>query len=190
MSPARALGLAAVLVGACREEWHFSTDAGGGCPARGCPAPLVCAAALARCAECSDDVHCPASRRHCDVPRGACVECLAHADCPPSAVCEAEETRTCVPTCSFDAGCAVGRCTQLALGPVCDACFQEDICEHMQVLRHCDPARRGCVRCSEDRHCAAPLSRCDRRSGACVECIDSRDCSGALFCIAGTCRTS
>jgi Cys-rich repeat protein len=185
----RLAALGAVALAACPAEWHFSDDAGGGgCPAAGCPLSLNCSSTLERCVECTASSQCSAERPRCDTARGTCVECLSSADCDAGTVCEAAETFTCVPTCAVDAGCAVGRCTELPIGFICDACYKDDICEHMTVLRKCDLATRSCVRCSEDRNCAAPLSRCDRRTGTCRECIDSRDCTGGTFCVDGTCR--
>lgn len=178
----------AAALGACAGEWRFTDDAGSGCPAGGCPFGLVCAGELGRCVECADASHCPLARPRCDAPRGACVECTASADCEAGSVCDALETRTCVPLCSPDAGCAVGRCTALPLGQVCDACWQDDVCERLPATRRCDPSRRACVRCFEDGHCAQPVPRCDRRLGTCAECIDSRDCGAGRYCAGGVCR--
>ncbi len=179
----------AVLLWACPGEFHFRDDGGTtGCPAAGCPFSLVCSATLQRCVECTADATCQAPRARCDTPRGRCVECLASSDCDAGSVCDADKTGRCVATCVGDAGCALGRCQQLAIGRVCNACYNEDVCERMPVVRKCDDAVGLCVRCSENAHCAAPTPNCDRRTGTCVECIDSRDCSGGTYCAWGSCR--
>lgn len=179
----------AVALTACPGDFFFG-DAGQACPAAGCPLGLECSAALGRCVECTASSHCGAANPVCNVASGRCVECRASSDCDAGSVCETAETSRCVPTCALDAGCELGRCRQLALGPVCDACVNEDVCEHMSVTRRCDPARRTCVRCFEDDHCAAPLRHCDRSTGTCRECIDTRDCVAGAFCLEGACRTN
>lgn len=134
-------------------------------------------------AGCTTDLGCPAATPACSL--GVCVECTATNDaaCSASEACDVP-TSTCVPTCSVDGDCALGRiCTS---GACVEGCRADRPC--LGSATCCDDA---CVDVDEDpRHCGgcgmacgAGESCCDR---ACEDTSDDLLACGACGNACGT----
>jgi hypothetical protein len=135
---------------------------------------------------------CP-SGRVCSSPdgvAGACVECVADADCGGQAsgkVCD-PATDTCQGGCRGQGGngCPSGQvCSSSdSAAGTCVACVVDADCGGQASGKVCDPAASACVagcRGQSGNGCAGSL-RCtstDGAAGACVDCVADADCGGA-----------
>ncbi|MBX3262143.1 MAG: hypothetical protein KF782_20830 [Labilithrix sp.] len=131
-----------------------------------CPPGHACSSADFEChASCADTGGCADALR-CDEPSGACVGCLAPADCP-SSLCSTK-TRLCV-ECESDDACSGQRPRCRLLTSTCVACLSNDDCGLSAPV--CDPLTFSCrVGCFSDRQC--PGQQCDLGTATCVALPD------------------
>ena len=173
--------------------------------------PGGCVACGERCAEgsantcagrtcgCGAGPPCGGQLPFCDAATGACVVCLADADCghnPAGPVCVGHVCRTCDPNSHAGCGpndlcCAAGpatyRCevTSADGGGECAACGQP--CDtHTSNL--CSGRACGC---GAHPACAGATPVCDDAHGVCVQCVADVDCAGnpgGGQCVNNACR--
>lgn len=139
---------------------------------------LHCDVERGACVECRSDVDCTSGeRRVCDTGSGRCMGCRGDADCEASRRCETA-THRCVERCSDFRPCprglceeATGRCIECAPGT---ACGDRGVCATSAV----------CVECRNDADCAAAGEepRCDVFLGECVHCASNADCLEGKRC--------
>lgn len=152
------------VAGAC-VECGVSSDCGAG---ESCfPENHECEPSCASSDDCSSG-----DASLCDVPSGACVECVDSTQCqqgvcnPTFGICAeclgSEDCAAGEPYCQVDEG----RCRE-CLADV--HCAPGDICSG----HHCAPAT-----CASDADCAEDEPRCDVPSGSCRECLSDADCAG------------
>lgn len=139
-------------------------------------------------ARCARDSDCPASAPHCDTANGACVACLADADCGAER-CDATQ-HICVPR----AGCTAGPCNDG------NPCTHTDTCSSgvcAGTAYSCSPGACETASCNGSGGCDH-ASTCGSSEvcsgGSCVACggpgqaCCSGDwCGGGEVCAGGTC---
>lgn len=151
-------------------------------------ASLHCDVVRGACVECRSDVDCTASdRRFCDTGSGRCVGCRGDGDCEASKRCETAIHR-CVDRCSDSRPCSVGVCEE-ATGR-CIECLPGAACADGKVCS----TNAVCVECRSDADCAAAGEepRCDPFVAQCVQCASNADCPAGHPCdpTRGECGTS
>ncbi len=131
---------------------------------------------------CTSEVSCKAMGFVCDKPAGACVQCVADADCDAGQICKARQCIAKPTPCQSNSDCQAGYL--------------------------CDPVSKGCVQCLASANCAAGYycveslclsqlclagsSKCKTDAVAQVCTADgnawtTQPCSAGQQCIAGNC---
>lgn len=138
------------------------------------------------CVPCIADADCPGQRCLSDNSCGAANGCAASADCgQPTKVCRAND-RTCV-ECAADGDCPGGRCSQ-SLCVAAAGCAVEADCAASQA--HCRASDRTCVECLTRDQCG-PLRQCLAAACAAGPCATDGECllvdPGKPRCSGGAC---
>jgi hypothetical protein len=168
-----------------------ATGAGAGDQCESCD--LACgaretSACAGRACGCGNQPPCAGGTPVCDDARGACVECLADADCagrPGGGQCVANTCRPCDPAdhagCAGEQLCCNGQCTATGAGAgqSCEACGEAcdgtaDTC----LGRDCECGATGAA-CAAGRLCV---------NGACPECVDNSQCGADELCCGNVCQ--
>ncbi len=188
MRLAAAIAISSFALVACDTTLAFQADdaqvGGGSCAVAGCPlSSLHCDVASGACVECLASADCTGGADAsesalpiCDPSTHACVACLVSGDCRPGYDC-VTAAKQCVPSCASGGTCAEGTCT----GGLCWRCTASSGCEDGSTSI-CDPITHQCVGCVSDATCPSDHPRCDPATQRCVRCLRSSDCDAGEVC--------
>jgi hypothetical protein len=142
-----------------------------------------------RTCRCGNNAACGGNTPICDDLRGACVQCVADADCPNNGQCVANQCRACDP--ADQAGCAANQlccnfqceATGPAMNQQCQVC---DMACGQDATNACN--NRQC-RCGNGGPCGGNTPYCNDMTGVCTACRNDNDCGGMTpQCAGGACR--
>jgi hypothetical protein len=165
--------------------------AGGGATGDGtggaCSSDQACGFALLHCdvrrgacVECVVDAHCAETGfARCDAATQRCVECGLDADCTSDEGCE-PFSRRCVQRCNEDAECGDPTLACDSERGLCFECEEDDECERSPRGPRCLRGGSSCAECLEDDDWQS--GRCDALRGVCVQCLDAFDCDADDLC--------
>lgn len=139
---------------------------------------LHCELSRGACVQCRSNADCASGdRRFCDTGSGRCLGCRGDGDCDADDRCETAIHR-CVERCSGIRPCAIGTCEE-ATGR-CIECSPGTACGGRRVCA----TSAVCVECQSDADCAAAGEepRCDPFLAQCVRCTSNADCPSAKRC--------
>ena len=145
---------------------------------------------------CRADAECTEAAPRCDIPSGACVECVEGADCA-TGVCD-RATKTCS-GCVSNAGCPLESASRCDVETsTCTACRFDDDCALIDGKPVCsEGACVGCTPETEEAVCGAftcdpatqTCTQTKRGSqGPCNACVSDSDCmtddpTGPMRCV-------
>jgi hypothetical protein len=148
---------------------------------------------------CSSDTDCGAGNRCVgSLGTGVCLEaCSTSSECPPGLLCFVTHG-ACLPWCTRDEDCAVGRCDQWSgrCGDTAEGLVGVDeLCLEHRDCRSglCDPERDRCITfcalggppCPDDTACSVAPGAASYGVGLCTRrCMITRDCPEGTSCVA------